>query len=195
VVQGGAQEGGSAVSAQGELDFVMRDPPPRTRNTDPITSHEAEARVRSDGTMGDHAGAVLELIRAHPGSTGTQLAQYPHPLLGADATTRRYQIMRRVSDLTRNELIRSGGKNGRGNTADFLSGMAKTLPPMMQVLRDIGGVDFPESMIKFDSDATTNGTSESTPSKVAGSRLAETANDPVDSKVASTDTDAPDQTS
>jgi flotillin len=46
----------------------------------------------------------------------------------------------------------NGGKNGRSNTADFLTGMAKTLPPMMQVLRDIGGVEFPESMIKFSGD-------------------------------------------
>jgi flotillin len=38
-----------------------------------------------------------------------------------------------------------GGQNGRNATADFLSGMAKTLPPMMQVMKDIGGVELPES--------------------------------------------------
>jgi flotillin len=27
--------------------------------------------------------------------------------------------------------------------------MARTLPPMMQVMKDIGGVEFPESLIKF----------------------------------------------
>ena len=43
----------------------------------------------------------------------------------------------------------NGGKNGRTNTADFLSGMAKTLPPMMQVMRDIGGVELPESLVKI----------------------------------------------
>ena len=41
----------------------------------------------------------------------------------------------------------NGGKNGRTNTADFLTGMAKTLPPMMEVMRDIGGVKLPESLI------------------------------------------------
>ena len=46
----------------------------------------------------------------------------------------------------------NGGKNGRTNTADFISGMAKTLPPMMQVMKDIGGVELPESMIRFAGD-------------------------------------------
>ncbi|MGE0759270.1 MAG: hypothetical protein AB7O38_19790 [Pirellulaceae bacterium] len=43
----------------------------------------------------------------------------------------------------------NGGSNGRSSTADFLSGMAKSLPPMMQVMRDIGGVEFPDSLVKF----------------------------------------------
>ena len=44
------------------------------------------------------------------------------------------------------------GKDGRSNTADFLSGMAKTLPPMMQVMKDIGGIELPEALIKFTED-------------------------------------------
>ncbi|MAT72168.1 MAG: flotillin [Planctomycetaceae bacterium] len=43
----------------------------------------------------------------------------------------------------------NGGANGRSNTADFLHKMAGTLPPMMQVMRDIGGVDIPESLAKL----------------------------------------------
>ena len=42
----------------------------------------------------------------------------------------------------------NGGVNGRTNTADFLTGMAKTLPPMMQVMRDIGGVELPEALVR-----------------------------------------------
>ena len=30
--------------------------------------------------------------------------------------------------------------------------MAKTLPPMMQVMKDIGGVELPESLIKLGGD-------------------------------------------
>lgn len=43
----------------------------------------------------------------------------------------------------------NGGQNGTTNTASFLHGMARTLPPMMQVLRDIGGVEIPDSLVKF----------------------------------------------
>jgi flotillin len=43
----------------------------------------------------------------------------------------------------------NGGGQDRSNTADFLSGMARTLPPMMQVMKDIGGVELPESLIRF----------------------------------------------
>ena len=46
-----------------------------------------------------------------------------------------------------------GGENGRGNTAGFLSGMAKTLPPMLQVMRDIGGIELPESLVKVATEA------------------------------------------
>jgi flotillin len=39
--------------------------------------------------------------------------------------------------------------DGRNGTAGFLNGMAKTLPPMLQVMKDIGGVELPESLIKL----------------------------------------------
>jgi flotillin len=35
---------------------------------------------------------------------------------------------------------------GNGATSSFLQSMARTLPPMMQVLNDIGGVDLPKYM-------------------------------------------------
>lgn len=50
-----------------------------------------------------------------------------------------------------------GNGNGKSNTADFLSGMAKTLPPMLQVMKDIGGVELPEALVKFT--GADNGTS------------------------------------
>lgn len=42
-----------------------------------------------------------------------------------------------------------GGKNGRSSTADFLHGMAGTLPPMLQVMKDIGGVEIPDALAKL----------------------------------------------
>jgi flotillin len=49
----------------------------------------------------------------------------------------------------------NGAQNGRSSTADFLHKMAGTLPPMMQVMRDIGGIEIPESLAKFSSDGET----------------------------------------
>jgi flotillin len=39
-----------------------------------------------------------------------------------------------------------GGNNGSGttNTSNFLQGLARTLPPIMQVMKDVGGVEVPE---------------------------------------------------
>ena len=62
----------------------------------------------------------------------------------------------------------NGGKNGRTNTADFLTGMAKTLPPMMQVMRDIGGVELPEAIVKVAGEAKTDGNSPSSTNGTAG---------------------------
>jgi flotillin len=47
----------------------------------------------------------------------------------------------------------NGGKDGgRSNTADFLGGLARTMPPMMQVMKDIGGIELPEALIRFAGD-------------------------------------------
>lgn len=42
-----------------------------------------------------------------------------------------------------------GGEGGRSNTADFLHKMAGSLPPMLQVMRDIGGIEIPESLARL----------------------------------------------
>ena len=38
------------------------------------------------------------------------------------------------------------GQNGTTQTANWLHNMARTLPPMMQVMKDIGGVEIPETL-------------------------------------------------
>jgi flotillin len=49
-------------------------------------------------------------------------------------------------------VVWENGSNGHSNTAGFLQNMARTLPPMMQVMKDIGGVELPEALIKFAGD-------------------------------------------
>jgi flotillin len=40
-------------------------------------------------------------------------------------------------------------KDGQSSTAGWLQNMARTLPPMMQVMKDIGGVELPETLVNF----------------------------------------------
>src|SRR5688572_3089780 len=54
----------------------------------------------------------------------------------------------------------NGGSNGRSNTADFLHKMAGTLPPMLHVMRDIGGVEIPDSLAKLVGDEPTTATAD-----------------------------------
>lgn len=61
---------------------------------------------------------------------------------------------RAISNIKFDKIVvwENGGKNGRSSTADFISGMANVLPPMMQVMKDIGGIELPESLIRFTND-------------------------------------------
>ena len=61
---------------------------------------------------------------------------------------------RAISNIKFDKIVvwENGGKNGRSSTADFISGMANVLPPMMQVMKDIGGIELPESLIRFADD-------------------------------------------
>ena len=42
-----------------------------------------------------------------------------------------------------------GAASGQSATAGFLQNMAKTLPPMMQVMKEIGGIEFPETLARI----------------------------------------------
>lgn len=43
-------------------------------------------------------------------------------------------------------------QNGKSATSNWLHNMARSLPPMMQVMRDIGGVEFPETFVNLGGD-------------------------------------------
>ncbi|MCZ6597608.1 MAG: SPFH domain-containing protein [Planctomycetota bacterium] len=47
----------------------------------------------------------------------------------------------------------SDGRGGNGGAAGFLRGLAGALPPMMQIMRDVGGVDMPEYFGKLVDDS------------------------------------------
>jgi flotillin len=50
----------------------------------------------------------------------------------------------------------NGGHNGTGesNTTNFLQSLARSMPPMLQVMKDVGGVEVPEYLAKLQADAT-----------------------------------------
>jgi len=62
-------------------------------------------------------------------------------------------------------VVWEGGANGdgRSSTAGFLNGMAKTLPPMLQVMKDIGGVELPEALIKLAEEQGLGGAADGKP--------------------------------
>jgi len=45
----------------------------------------------------------------------------------------------------------NGTANGKGtsNTTQFLQNMARSMPPMMQIMKDIGGVELPEFIARL----------------------------------------------
>jgi flotillin len=54
----------------------------------------------------------------------------------------------------------NGNGDGTSKTSDFLQSLSRTLPPMMQVMKDIGGVDMPDYFARLTPEArgaTTNG--------------------------------------
>jgi flotillin len=51
----------------------------------------------------------------------------------------------------------NGGGNGSlgtSNTTQFLQSLARSMPPMLQVMKDVGGVEVPEFLAKLQTDGT-----------------------------------------
>jgi flotillin len=63
---------------------------------------------------------------------------------------------RAISNIKFDKVVvwENGGHNGTGgNTANFLHSLARTMPPMLQVLKDVGGVELPETLARFTQEA------------------------------------------
>jgi len=58
-----------------------------------------------------------------------------------------------------------GGNSGQSNTANFLNGLSRSLPPMIQVLKDVAGIEVPEYLAKL--------TPDERPQDTAGPRRSE----------------------
>jgi flotillin len=119
---------------------------------------EAEARGNYE-ILAKKGEGLKQIVQACGGSTQAfQMLMLEHLDNLADASARA------ISNIKFDKVVvwEGGGQNGRSSTADFLSGMAKSLPPMMQVMRDIGGVELPSSLVKLGADETNGATTAST---------------------------------
>ncbi len=61
-------------------------------------------------------------------------------------------------------VVWEGGNNSNGqtSTANFLQGMSRTLPPMLQVMKDIGGIEIPEALANIAGAVSPNVTDKNT---------------------------------
>jgi flotillin len=109
---------------------------------------EAEARGQYE-ILAKKGEGLRTIVGACGGSTQAfQMLMLEHLDNLADASARA------ISNIKFDKIVvwEGGNQNGRSSTADFISGMAKTMPPMLQVMRDIGGVELPEALVKLGTD-------------------------------------------
>jgi hypothetical protein len=74
---------------------------PRSRSTDPQSSHAAAEEVKSSGRLALQQAQVLDAVRRWPGRTSRELARY----IGGD----RYVVARRLPELEVALKVRKGG--------------------------------------------------------------------------------------
>jgi flotillin len=118
---------------------------------------EAEARGQYE-ILAKKGEGLKAIVEACGGSQQAfQLLMLEHLDKLAEAASRA------ISNIKFDKIVvwEGGGHGGNGSpnekgtsaTGNFLQSMARTLPPMMQVMKDIGGVELPESLIKMTGEA------------------------------------------
>jgi flotillin len=121
---------------------------------------EAEARGQYE-ILAKKGDGLKQIVQACGGSTQAfQMLMLEHLDHLADASAKA------ISNIKFDKVVvwEGGGQNGRGSTAEFLTSMAKTMPPMMQVMRDIGGIELPQSLVKLGTDEPSPAVAATAPS-------------------------------
>lgn len=62
---------------------------------------------------------------------------------------------RAISNIKFDKIVvwEGGGANGSSSTANFLHNLSHSMPPMMQVMKDVAGIELPETLLKMATDA------------------------------------------
>jgi len=121
---------------------------------------EAEARGQFE-ILAKKGEGLKQIVQACGGSTQAfQMLMLEHLDHLAEASAKA------ISNIKFDKVVvwEGGGQHGRSSTADFLTSMAKTMPPMMQVMRDIGGIELPESLVKLGADEQNGAAAATSPS-------------------------------
>jgi len=79
---------------------------PRSRLSDPDTSHQAAEKVRKSGQLGKQQRLVLDAVKRFPGKTSAELGQLIASERSEDAVVWRYRAARRCPEVSVTGLIR-----------------------------------------------------------------------------------------
>ncbi|HLN32086.1 MAG TPA: SPFH domain-containing protein [Gemmataceae bacterium] len=113
---------------------------------------EAEAKGQYE-ILSQKAEGLRRIVEACGGATQAyQLLMLEHVDRLAETSAKA------ISNIKFDKVVvwENGGSNGTGgNTSHFLQGLVRSMPPMMQVLKDIGGVEMPDYLARLKPETTT----------------------------------------
>ncbi|MDQ1257962.1 MAG: flotillin [Candidatus Hydrogenedentes bacterium] len=146
--------------------------PAKAQKARTIVEAEAEAERRRIQAQGEAAAIFLKLDAEARGSfeilakKGEGLKRIVDACGGAQAAFQMLMLehmdmlaqtsAQAISNIKFDKVVvwENGGDKGQGSTAGFLQNMAHTMPPMMQVMKEVAGVEFPDYLVKFTQNET-----------------------------------------
>lgn len=132
LVEAEAEAGKRRLEAEGEASAIF-------------ARLEAEAKGQYE-ILAKKAEGLRMIVDACGGSEAAfQLMMLEHLDNLADASARA------ISNIKFDKVVvwEGGGTGANGATAGFLQSIARSLPPMLQVMKDIGGIEIPETLARF----------------------------------------------
>jgi flotillin len=144
--------------------------PAKAEKAKTIVEAEAEAQKRRIEAEGEAAAIFVKLEAQAKGQyeilarKGEGLQRIIEACGGSEQAFRMLMLehldalaeasARAISNIKFDKIVvwEGGGKDGTSSTASFLHNLAKTMPPLMQTMKDIGGVEIPECLAKLTPD-------------------------------------------
>ena len=129
VVDAEAEADKRRIEAQGEASAIF-------------AKLEAEARGQYEilAKKGDGLQRIIEACGGSQQAFQMMMLEHFDDLVNASAQA--------ISNIKFDKIVvwEGNGANGTSSTANWLHNMARTLPPMLQVMKDVGGIEIPETL-------------------------------------------------